>query len=81
MNREDLGRFIADIRDKKRLTQQDVVDLTEGQISLSTIARIEAGKDNVSFNKLLSVLRVLEIDMSYLSPEERFLYCFMQQNQ
>lgn len=81
MNREDLGRFIADIRDEKRLTQQDVVDLTDGQISLSTIARIEAGKDNVSFNKLLSVLRVLEIDMSYLSPEERFLYCFMQQNQ
>ena len=74
MNRFDLGRFIADVRMEQNLTQQDVVDLTDGEISIATVGRIEAGNEKVGLNKILSVIRVLKIDIDYLSPEEKFLF-------
>lgn len=66
MNDFDLGTFIKDLRKKAGLTQLELADLAG--IGKTTVFDIEKNKETVRFNNLLAVLRVLNIQVEFISP-------------
>ncbi len=52
-----IGKFIADLREQKSLTQADLAKLLK--TTQSAIARIEAGKQNLSTETLLKISKIL----------------------
>lgn len=56
-NPKKIGNFIADLREEKSLTQADLAKLLK--TTQSAIARIEAGKQNLSTETLLKISKVL----------------------
>lgn len=55
--RERIGKLIASIRTEKKMTQQDVADLTE--LKRSNISRIESGLYNITFDTLTKIASAL----------------------
>lgn len=55
--RERIGKLIAAIRTEKKMTQQDVADLTE--LKRSNISRIESGLYNITFDTLTKIASAL----------------------
>lgn len=55
---KEIGLRIKEYRLRQSLQQQEVA--YEAGVSLDTVSRLEQGK-NVSFNKLLCILRVLDM--------------------
>lgn len=57
--RIELGDKLRKAREKAGLTQADVAD--QAEINVSYYAQIERGEVNVSFDKLQSIIKVLKI--------------------
>ena len=58
-SRKNLGETLRIAREKVRLTQQDVADASDMHVNY--YARIERGEENPSFEKLQSIMKVLNI--------------------
>lgn len=57
--RKNLGEKIRDAREKARLTQAEVAE--QADINVSYYAQIERGEVNLSIDKLQSIAKVLKI--------------------
>ena len=62
----DLGTLIKDHRKKAGLTQLELADLAG--VGKTTVFDIEKNKETVSWNNLLAVLKVLNIEVQFKSP-------------
>lgn len=60
----DLGKRITQLREKKKITQEDLADHL--QISQTNMTFIEQGKRPISLHKLLQVADLFETDLDYL---------------
>lgn len=65
-NRVRLGQRFAQIREEKKLTQQQVAEMTG--VLRPHVARIEGGKYNVGIDILAKVAAALDCDIS-ISPK------------
>ena len=69
MNKEELllklGHIVKYARDKKGLTQEELAEISN--VSKASIATLECGKVNPTFNKLHQLAKVLDIDMGVLN--------------
>ncbi len=59
-----LGRKIADFRNMKGFTQNELADLVD--IERSNLARLEAGNTNPTYLTLLKISKALDISVSEL---------------
>jgi y4mF family transcriptional regulator len=66
MNDFDLGLFIKEHRKQAGLTQLQLADLAG--IGKTTVFDIEKNKETVSWNNLSAVLKVLNIEVKFISP-------------
>ncbi len=63
--RKELGEKLRQAREAAKMTQQEVA--TAAGVHVNFYARVERGEENPSFDKLRSILRVLEIKSLDLS--------------
>lgn len=66
MNEFNLGLFIKEHRKQAGLTQLGLANLAG--VGKTTVFDIEKNKETVSWINLLSVLKVLNIDVQFKSP-------------
>ena len=66
MNDFNLGLFIKEHRKQAGLTQLELADLAG--VGKTTVFDIEKNKETVSWNKLLGILKVLNIEIQFKSP-------------
>lgn len=66
MNDFDLGLFIRVHRKQAGLTQLQLANLAG--VGKTTVFDIEKNKETVNWNKLLAVLKVLNIEVQFISP-------------
>ena len=66
MNDFNLGLFIKEHRKQAGLTQLELANLAG--VGKTTVFDIEKNKETVSWNKLLSILKVLNIEIQFKSP-------------
>lgn len=64
MDLGQLGRNIAKYRKALNMTQEDVS--FELNISNTSYSRIESGKSDISFNRLLQIAQILKVPVSSL---------------
>lgn len=64
MDLGQLGRNIAKYRKALNMTQEDVS--FELNISNTSYSRIESGKSDISFNRLLQIAQILKVPVSLL---------------
>jgi transcriptional regulator with XRE-family HTH domain len=64
--REELGRKLKTIREKKGYTQSELSELAD--INVNYYARIERGEVNFSFEKLYYIINALKIKSSEILP-------------
>lgn len=62
----NLGLFIKEHRKQARLTQLELANLAG--VGKTTVFDIEKNKETVSWNKLLAILKVLNIEIQFKSP-------------
>lgn len=62
----DLGLFIRVHRKQAGLTQLQLANLAG--LGKTTVFDIEKNKETVNWNKLLAVLKVLNIEVKFISP-------------
>jgi transcriptional regulator with XRE-family HTH domain len=67
MEQPELGKLIADLRKKKGLTQEELVELCN--INVRTIQRIEAGEVNPRSYTIKNILEALEAEEELLNKE------------
>ena len=61
-----MGRAIKDIRNKKKMTQSDLADITG--VSVKFISDVERGKETVQMDKVFDLARALGLQI-YLTPD------------
>lgn len=66
MNDFDLGFFIKEHRKLAGLTQLELANLAG--VGKTTVFDIEKNKETVSWNKLSAILKVLNIEVQFISP-------------
>ncbi|MBW4362016.1 helix-turn-helix domain-containing protein [Flavobacterium taihuense] len=66
MDSFNLGLFIKEHRKQAGLTQLELANLAG--VGKTTVFDIEKNKETVSWNKLLAVLKVLNIEIQFKSP-------------
>lgn len=66
-----IGDKIREIRKKKNLTQEQLA-LLMGYANRSVINKIESGINSVTYETLVKLSKVLEVDINELIPEEKF---------
>ena len=64
MDLQHLGKNISTLRRQLKLTQEDVA--FELDISVPALSRIEQGKSDISFNRLLQIAEILKVPVSAL---------------
>ena len=64
MDLQQLGKNISALRRQLKLTQEDVA--FELDISVPALSRIEQGKSDISFNRLLQIAQILKVPVSAL---------------
>ena len=57
----DIGKRIREIRQSKNLTQQQLANILESDIS--TVNRIELGKTNARLSSIIALSRALEVSL------------------
>ncbi|MGQ7944285.1 helix-turn-helix domain-containing protein [Flavobacterium sp. WC2509] len=62
----NLGLFIKEHRKQAGLTQLELANLAG--VGKTTVFDIEKNKETVSWNKLLGILKVLNIEIQFKSP-------------
>lgn len=68
MDLKQLGKNIAIARHALRLTQEDVA--FELDITNTSYSRIEQGKSDISFNRLLQIAQILKVPVSALVQDD-----------
>jgi y4mF family transcriptional regulator len=61
-----MGRAIKDTRNKKKMTQSDLADITG--VSVKFISDVERGKETVQMDKVFDLARALGLQI-YLTPD------------
>ncbi len=69
MNQPELGKKLAEIRLKKNLTQEELVDICN--VSVRTIQRIESGDVTPRISTIKILLAALEVDFEEFKNEVR----------
>ena len=69
MNNFNLGLFIKEHRKKAELTQLQLANLAG--VGKTTVFDIEKNKTTVSWNNLLTVITVLNIEVQFKSPMDK----------
>ena len=69
MNNFNLGLFIKEHRKKAGLTQLQLANLAG--VGKTTVFDIEKNKTTVSWNNLLTVITVLNIEVKFKSPMDK----------
>jgi HTH-type transcriptional regulator/antitoxin HipB len=69
MNNFNLGLFIKEHRKKAGLTQLQLANLAG--VGKTTVFDIEKNKKTVSWNNLLTVITVLNIEVHFKSPMDK----------
>lgn len=72
-SREYIGRYIKDTREKKSITQQELVDSLQEKnilISRETLSKIENGNRTVSALELQAICEVLQINIEEVFKDE-----------
>ena len=62
----DLGFFVKEHRKQAGLTQLELANLAG--VGKTTVFDIEKDKDTVRWNNILAVLKVLNIEVKFISP-------------
>lgn len=62
---EQLGKNIAEYRNKKKLSQEKLAELVD--LSREYITRVERGQKNISLKKLFAIADALEVDFCLLT--------------
>jgi len=62
----DLGIFIKEHRKQAGLTQLELANLAG--VGKTTVSDIEKNKETVRWNNILAVLKVLNIEVQFISP-------------
>ncbi|WP_396168921.1 helix-turn-helix domain-containing protein [Flavobacterium sp.] len=65
----DLGLFIKEHRKKAGLTQLQLANLAG--VGKTTVFDIEKNKTTVSWNNLLAVIKILNIEVQFKSPMDK----------
>ena len=68
----DLGLFIKEHRKKAGLTQLQLANLAG--VGKTTVFDIEKNKTTVSWNNLLAVIKILNIEVQFKSPMDKWLW-------
>ncbi len=66
MNDFDLGLFVKEHRKLAGLTQLELANLAG--VGKTTVFDIEKNKETVRWNNILAVLKVLNIEVKFISP-------------
>ena len=67
----DLGQLGKNISAKRRLLKLSQEDLSfELNISVTALSRIEQGKSDISFNRLLQIAQILKVPVSALVQDD-----------
>ena len=61
-----MGKAIKDTRNKKKMTQSDLADITG--VSVKFISDVERGKETVQMDKVFDLARALGLQI-YLTPD------------
>lgn len=69
MNNILIGNRIREAREKKRLTQEKLAELTK--LSTTALSNIESGKACPNFKNIVSLATTLEISIDFLIAEEQ----------
>jgi HTH-type transcriptional regulator / antitoxin HipB len=64
-----MGRAIKNTRNKKKMTQSDLADITG--VSVKFISDVERGKETVQMDKVFDLARALGLQI-YLTPDPLF---------
>lgn len=67
---KEIGKFIADLRAQKNITQKELAELLE--TTQSAVARIESGRQNISAEMLLKISEALNREMIKLPQAINF---------
>lgn len=68
MDLQQLGKNISTLRRQLKLTQEEMAfDL---DISVPSLSRIEQGKSDISFNRLLQIAQILKVPVSALVQDD-----------
>ena len=68
MDLKQLGKNISSLRRALNMTQEDVS--FELDISNTSYSRIEQGKSDISFNRLLQIAQILKVPVSALVQDD-----------
>lgn len=66
MNDFDLGLFVKKHRKQAGLTQLELANLAG--VGKTTVFDVEKNKETVRWNNILAVLKVLNIEVKFISP-------------
>ena len=66
MNDFDLGLFVKEHRKQAGLTQLELANLAG--VGKTTVFDVEKNKETVRWNNILAVLKVLNIEVKFISP-------------
>lgn len=66
MDSFDLGLFVKEHRKQAGLTQLELANLAG--VGKTTVFDIEKNKETVRWNNILSILKVLNIEVKFISP-------------
>ncbi|PVX46166.1 helix-turn-helix protein [Flavobacterium sp. 103] len=67
---KSIGKNIKNIREKKGLTQVDLVGKMNGDIDTTNISRIESGRTNATLYTLYRISQALEVTLEELVKHE-----------
>ena len=63
MNQTEIGKFIANCRKEKKLTQAQLAEMTGDGISMQFLQRIETAAASCSVDTLIDIAKALDIPL------------------
>lgn len=88
INREYLANFVKKAREDRKLTQEQLCEMTG--LSQKSVSDIENGRGNPTYDNLCTLLRVLDLPFSFLPTSnlsvndanlQRLISCYMSNSQ
>ena len=88
INREYLANFVKKAREDRKLTQEQLCEMTG--LSQKSVSDIENGRGNPTYDNLCTLLRVLDLPFSFLPSSnlsendanlQRLISCYMSNSQ
>ncbi len=69
MDQEKIGKFIAELRKERKMTQQELADLLF--VDRTTVSKWEVGSNSVSFDDLMKIANIFGITLSEMMIGEK----------